>query len=36
MREVYAKVSAEMDEYRSGFEAKLKKEMARFEALSGG
>jgi photosystem II stability/assembly factor-like uncharacterized protein len=36
MREVYAKVTAEMDEYRSGFEAKLKQEMAKFDALVGG
>ena len=35
MREVYAKVSAEMDEYRSGFEAKLKEEMAKFDELAG-
>jgi hypothetical protein len=34
VREVYAKVSAEMDEYRSGFEAKLKKEMAKFAELT--
>jgi hypothetical protein len=34
MREVYSKVSAEMDEYRSGFEAELKKEMTKFDELS--
>jgi len=34
VREVYAKVSAEMDEYRSGFEVKLKKEMAKFDELA--
>jgi len=34
VREVYAKVSAEMDAYRSGFEAKLKKEMAKFDELA--
>ena len=34
VREVYAKVSAEMDEYRSSFEVKLKKEMAKFEELT--
>jgi photosystem II stability/assembly factor-like uncharacterized protein len=35
VREVYDKVSAEMDEYRSRFEAKLKAEMAKFEKLAG-
>jgi hypothetical protein len=35
VREVYAKVSAEMDEYRSDFESKLKKEMAKFDELAG-
>ena len=34
MREVYAKVAAEMDEYRSGFETKLKQEMAKFDQLN--
>ena len=36
VREVYAKVSVEMDEYRTGFEAKLKQEMAKFDELAGG
>jgi hypothetical protein len=35
VRDVYAKVIAEMDEYRSGFEAKLKQEMAKFDELAG-
>jgi hypothetical protein len=35
MREVFAKVAAEMDDYRSGFETKLKKEIAKFDKLAG-
>jgi hypothetical protein len=35
VREVYAKVSAEMDEYRSGFEVQMKKEMAKFNERAG-
>jgi N-acyl-D-aspartate/D-glutamate deacylase len=34
VREVYAKVSAEMDEYRSGFEVQMKKEMAKFNEFA--
>jgi photosystem II stability/assembly factor-like uncharacterized protein len=36
MREVYAKVAAEMDKYRADFDAQLSKEMAKFEELSRG
>ena len=36
MREVYAKVAAEIDEGRTAFEAALKKEMAKFDELAGG
>jgi hypothetical protein len=36
MREVYAKVAAEMDEGRAAFKAALEKEMAKFDELAGG
>jgi hypothetical protein len=36
MREVYAKVSAEIDEGSAAFEAALGKEIATFDALAGG
>ena len=36
MREVYAKVAAEIDEGSAVFNAALEKEMAKFDALAGG
>jgi hypothetical protein len=36
MREVYAKVAAEIDEGSAAFKAALDKEMAKFERLAGG
>ena len=36
MREVYAKVAAEIDEGSGAFNAALEKEMAKLDALAGG